>query len=456
MAVSAPAVESAIAFPRLPAKIGSFIRAVLTDDHALLDELSHGFGGPFHLLFPDQFAANVEAFRAELSERGVDHRVFYAKKANKAACWVERCAAAGIGVDVASLGELREALSHGVAGPNIGVTGPAKVDDLLRLAILHGCLTAIDSLDELDRFTELTRVYGRGRILLRCLPTCQPYSRFGLDEAELAEALVRCRNVMPRVKLEGFSFHLSGYAVQPRADLAAQLLRHCRTAQSFGLPATCVNIGGGFAVSYVSAQDWARFRETQSTTHFHAGRCFTEFYPYHAPIANAGMLGAILDATPAGETHSLGTLLRRDGVTLLLEPGRALLDQAGITVFRIQGVKSRDYGILTLDGTSLSLSEQWFNSEFLPDPVVISRNEQPSGAIPFAACIGGASCLETDMLTWRKILFPFRPQVGDLLVYLNTAGYQMDSNESPFHDLPLPPKVIIDRDGRWRLDRHRD
>ena len=60
------------------------------------------------------------------------------------------------------------------------------------------------------------------------------------------------------------------------------------------------------------------------------------------------------------------------------------------------------------------------------------------------------------MVTWRKVPFPARPRVGDLLVYPNTAGYQMDSNESPFHDLPLPPKVVLDRLGsrpRWRLDR---
>ena len=61
------------------------------------------------------------------------------------------------------------------------------------------------------------------------------------------------------------------------------------------------------------------------------------------------------------------------------------------------------------------------------------------------------------MVTWRKVRFPARPAPGDLLVYPNTAGYQMDSNESPFHDLPLPLKVVLDTAGgatRWRLDRH--
>ncbi|MCZ1004352.1 hypothetical protein O1M63_50905 [Streptomyces mirabilis] len=151
-------------------------------------------------------------------------------------------------------------------------------------------------------------------------------------------------------------------------------------------------------------------------------------------------------------------MLNDSGVVLLLEPGRALLDKAGASVFRIQGVKERDgYRLLTVDGTSLSLSEQWFNSEYLPEPHLLSLGTvAPVGTYP--AAVGAATCLESDMLTWRKIPFPRRPRAGDLLVYPNTAGYQMDSNESPFHDLPLPPKVVIDRTERprprWRLDRH--
>lgn len=110
-----------------------------------------------------------------------------------------------------------------------------------------------------------------------------------------------------------------------------------------------------------------------------------------------------------------------------------------------------------MDGTSLSLSEQWFNSEYLPDPVLLPQDPGAERGT-FPASVGAATCLESDLLTWRKIPFPVRPRTGDLLVYPNTAGYQMDSNESPFHDLPLPPKVVVDRTGparpRWRLDRH--
>ena len=47
------------------------------------------------------------------------------------------------------------------------------------------------------------------------------------------------------------------------------------------------------------------------------------------------------------------------------------------------------------------------------------------------------------MITWRKIEFDSKPERGDLLVYFNTAGYQMDSNESTFHKIPVLEKYII-------------
>ncbi|MFG2913158.1 Y4yA family PLP-dependent enzyme [Kitasatospora sp. NPDC048298] len=431
----------------------------LTDrihDSGLLQELAHGLGGAFHYLLPGRFDANLAAFRRALTEAGVEGRVYYAKKANKASVFMDRCAAAGGGADVASLGELRDALGQGVRGEDLVVTGPAKAVELLRVAVRQGALLAVDALDELDRLLTLGDERPV-RVLLRRYPPDQPRSRFGLDDAQVQEALERCAAAGDRVRMEGFSFHLSGYDVQPRADLAGELVELCLQARTLGLQADRISIGGGFPVDYVAADAWDTFLAEQEPGHYHGRKSFAaaDFYPYHSPVAGADALRAILAARPAGSAASLAERLRQAGVMLLLEPGRALLDRAGSSVFRIQGVKDRTgYGILTVDGTSLSLSEQWFDSEYLPEPVLLPQGDRENG--PYEACVGGASCLDSDLLTWRRIRFPARPRVGDLLVYPNTAGYQMDSNESPFHELPLPPKVVIDQDGdrpRWRLDR---
>ncbi|MFE3883049.1 Y4yA family PLP-dependent enzyme [Streptomyces lydicus] len=430
-------------------------------DSGVLHELSYAFGGPFHFLLPHRFDANLTAFRTTLADAGVEGRVYYAKKANKAAVWMERCAAHQAGVDVASAGELREALGHGVRGENIVVTGPAKNDELLRPAVLQGCLIAIDALDELDLLITLalTGAVRPARLLLRRLPPAQPHSRFGMDDAELTTALDRCVRAGDAVRMEGFSFHLSGYATQPRADLAGELVDWCLKARVLGLQADRISIGGGFAVDYSAAGHWRTFLAGQRPEHYHARKTFDsgDFYPYHSPVAGADALRAILDTVPQGGQDTLAARLKDTGTLLMMEPGRALLAGAGSSVFRIQGVKERDgYRIVTVDGTSLSLSEQWFNSEYLPDPQLVTPDGRTTGGETHPACVGGASCLESDMLTWRKVPFPALPRVGDLLVYPNTAGYQMDSNESPFHDLPLPPKVVMDRPGdrpRWRLDR---
>ncbi|MFE4212802.1 Y4yA family PLP-dependent enzyme [Streptomyces sp. NPDC056844] len=447
-------------WPCLPVRRDAATEAVVAS--GLLPELAHAFGGPFHFLLPEAFTDNLRAMRGALTEAGVNGFVYFAKKANKSAVFVERAAAHGGGVDVASTAELREALGHGVRGEHLVVTGPAKDRALLRLAVTHGALVAVDALDELDAVITIA-LAGRSRparVLLRVLPPTQPHSRFGMTDAEVTTALSRCVEAGEALRMEGFSFHLSGYALQPRADLAARLVERCLSARVRGLEAGRVSIGGGLPVSYTDADSWQAFLGAQKPAHYHAGKSFRsgDFYPYHSPASGAHALAALLETRPEDGGGTLARILTDAGVGLLVEPGRALLDQAGASVFTVQGVKDRDgYRLLTVDGTSLSLSEQWFNSEYLPDPLLIPlQPDTPAGVFP--ASVGAATCLESDMLTWRKIAFSRQPRAGDLLLYPNTAGYQMDSNESPFHDLPLPPKVVIDHTDRprprWRLDRH--
>ncbi|MGW4635393.1 alanine racemase [Nocardia sp. NPDC004415] len=427
--------------PPMPA-LPDAMQARLLADPVLLDDIAEAVGGPFHVLFPERVAVNVRAFHDAFAAARVDGFVYFGKKANKAAAVARACAEAGAGVDVASTGELVAALAQGVRGEELMITGPAKSDELLWLAARHRALIAIDALDELER----VRALGvAARILLRVLPDGSS-SRFGLDRAELATAIDR---IDAPITLSGFSFHLGGYDAVARAEQAAALVEHCLHARTCRHSAEMISIGGGFGVDYVDPASWTRFRNTLSDNWFHS-RPPGEYYPYHFPTPGAAMLTAIL------AHDELSTRLRRNGIRLAVEPGRALLDGAGSSVFRVQGVKTRTaqgepYDILTVDGTSLSMSEQWFDSEYLPDPVLWPA--RPGTRTP--TCVGAATCLESDLLSRRRIPLPRRARVGDLLVYPNTAGYQMDSNESPFHELRLPPKVLLRTDGdrlRWSLD----
>ncbi|WP_036570717.1 alanine racemase [Nocardia sp. BMG51109] len=423
-------------------------------DPGLLFDIHHAIGGPYHIVQPDQFAENLRSFQAVLAERGVRGQVYFGKKANKAGCWLPKVAALDGAVDVASAPELVHALAQGIRGRDIGVTGAAKSDELLWLAVRHGCLIAVDALDELERLAEHARTDGPARILLRVLPARAPDSRFGLSPADLEPALARCAGLRPHVEMAGFSFHLDGYAVRPRAELAWELVELVGKARAAGLSAQAISIGGGFACSYLAPGDWAAFTAGHTENWFHAGKRFGAFYPYAQEPVGAAMLDAVLTTEFDGAT--LAHHLRDNDIRLLLEPGRALLIDAGFTVFPVQGFKRNDaHGITTVAGLSMSVSEQWKGSEFLPDPILLPRHPLPD-AQPVASCVGGASCMEYDMLTWRKVPFPQPPAAGDLLLYPNTAGYQMDKNESEFHQMPLPPKIVLtDEDGRrrWRIDR---
>ncbi|WP_063791460.1 alanine racemase [Streptomyces torulosus] len=443
----------------LPSHTTEEVRALLEPPgSSLLHELGHGLGGPYHVLFPRRFDANAAAFRAAFASAGVDGRVYYAKKANKASVFVERAAVAGLGVDVASHGELREALAAGVRGTDLVITGPAKDDHLLRVSVLHGALIAVDALDELDRVLALARELGRtAQVLLRLLPPGQPHSRFGLDDTETATALGRCRS--EHVDMAGFSFHLSGYDIQERADLAARSVRLCAHARTLGLRADRVSVGGGFAVDYVGADDWRRFHESTRPEHFHRHKTFSGYYPYHSPVAGADALAALLASTPADETSSLADLVRQAGVTLLVEPGRALLDQCGLTLARVLDVRraGADSGDLLvrlgMNAGDVSLEEHGV----LVDPVLVPRPGAHADADegPVGVYLAGNLCLEADLITRRKVHLPRPPSVGDLLAFANTAGYAMDFHAHRAQRQPLARTVAVTRERdswRWRLD----
>lgn len=423
-------------------------------DVELLSQIHSATDGPFHIIHPESFGDNLAAFQRVLRERNVTGRVYFGKKANKAGAWLREVARLRGSVDVASLPEFAHALANGILGEAIGVTGAAKSNDLLWLACRHGATVAIDALDELERAIDIAAETAPLRILLRVLPPTGQNSRFGLNSNDLRMALERCAEARRHLIMDGFSFHLDGYAVEPRAELAAVLIDQCLEARQHGFPAAAISIGGGFACAYVEEEEWKAFKETIDPARFHAGKSFNHFYPYHQAPTGAAMLDAILQSPDAKGT--LASKLIAAEVQLYLEPGRALLDGAGFTVFPVQGFKcNAEHGIVTVAGLSMSLSEQWKSSEFLPTPVLVQRGAARRQE-PVRAAIGGSSCMEYDVLTWRKIAFPAAPRYGDLIIYPNTAGYQMDKNESEFHQLALPPKIVVTRQGErftWRMDQ---
>jgi len=445
------------------------IQGLLQSNKDKLQEWVNGLGSPLHLVFPDRFEHNIVKFKQVLEQHRLGYQLLFAKKANKAQCFARVCAEQGIGIDVASIGELELALAAGIRGEDIGVSGPHKSEALLKLAISQWTIIAIDSLDELNDVIALaasSNQPGPVRLLLRIRPQSQKKSRFGLSTAELDQALDMCTRHQQHIRLLGFSCHLSGYCTKQRGQAGHQLIDYLQQARQLGLDCDRINIGGGFAVSYLDDANWQASLDYEV---FHANKQFGGFYPYHNAVSGSDALHQVLQQENDNEL-SLSRRLRDLSVILMLEPGRALLDQAGISLFSVQGCKpvagTSDCFIATVSGMSFSLSEQWFNSEYLPSPLLISKDSHvvhsPEVADTdeqtpplYKVAVGGNTCLDDDMLSWRFISFEQYPQKQDLIAYVNTAGYQMDSNESAFHSTQPPRKVAVSQTGdviTWQLD----
>jgi diaminopimelate decarboxylase len=436
------------------------IETLMLKHKGKLQEWVNGLGSPLHLLFPDIFQQNIEKFKEVLNENKVDYQLLFAKKANKAQCFAQICAQQNIGIDVASISEFELALSAGIKGYDIGVSGPHKCDQLLSLAIMHNALIAIDSLNELTEINALVALITPvkiPRVLLRFSPKNQSKSRFGMAACEMERALTFCVEWQHKINLQGFSCHLSGYCTKQRGQVAHQLIDYIMQTRTLGLNCQNINIGGGFAVSYLASADW---QSSLNEEVFHADKQFSGFYPYHNQCAGDTALKEVLQQQNQHQ-QTLTQRLRDLSLCLMLEPGRALLDQAGISLFSVQGCKPvlgyEDRYIATVKGMSYSLSEQWFNSEFLPSPKLISKNVEvrETDKAVYKVAVAGNSCLDDDMLTWRFVPLPQYPNKQDIFAYINTAGYQMDSNESAFHSTKLPRKIAVclnKDDFRWQLE----
>lgn len=433
----------------MPSRLGPLLTRIVHQHADVLRRIVQVHGSPCHVVCPAALVHRANEMQRVFESTSVNGCIYYAMKANKSDAFLGAAAHAGLGADAASREEFIAALAAGMTGERIMVTGPHKGPVLHRLAIAHGATVAIDSIEELEAFTyESIRASfaTTGRIVLRYKPQREANSRFGMDAQEIQLALQHLTESESRVTLVGFSVHLSDYSPSTRGLAGAELIELCLQARGLGLRPRLIDLGGGWPVSYVNKDDWRRFGSKAGPEHFHGGRCFSGFYPYHNPEAGAAALRACLECRPGGG-KSLSELAQCHDLMVAIEPGRSLLDQAGASLFRIRNVRSTrsGYAIATVDGQSFCISEQWFGSEFLPDPILIS--EATRGNEPFAACVAGSSCLDADMLTWRKVHFEVKPAVGDLILYANTAGYQMDSNESEFHRTPIPKKVAL-----WECD----
>ncbi len=417
--------------------IDSRIKALLKQRQKLA-EWVHCFGSPLNLLFPQIALENGKRWRGALSSTYPDTDIRFGMKACKSDALTTAYAIAGLGMDVSSWQELMSAMQSLVPCKRISFTGPDKPIRDLTTCIAHEIPINIDSECELNRVVSLRAVVGtQARVVLRLLPANQPDSRFGLKAQDLLAAANQL--AVSGIPLEGLSFHLSGYDSHERVEAATEALSLMRKLLSRGIISNSLSIGGGFSLSYLPKAASVGDADEIPTWQ---GRSRPSNYPYHTEVSGERHAAHIVKEILSRDSNQ--SIVDELKLKLILEPGRALTDQCGGTLFRVIGTKQAQNGVnlVVLDGMSFSLAENWFGSDFLPLPLHIPQTAEPEQG-PAACVLVGRSCLECDVVRWRVVHFKSVPQPGDLIYLHNTAGYQMDMNESSFHRIELPQKLAV-------------
>jgi diaminopimelate decarboxylase len=376
-------------------------------------DLAAEFGTPAFVVAEGDIRARARAFVEGLRARHPSSEVLFASKAFPATAVYRLIAGEGLGVDVASGGELALALRAGVSPDRIHLHGNAKSSAEIGEALDAGIgYVVLDGWDDLHRVEHLAAERGVAQpVLIRVTPdvagethekvsTGQADSKFGFPLGEAAAAIARAGSSVS-LRLDGLHMHIGSqlFSVEPFREAVAAVapLGHFAV----------YNLGGGLGAAY-TADD--------------------------APPS----LDAYLDAK-VGAVHEF---VGRD-VHVLIEPGRALVANAGVTLYRVETVKRNVSTWVAVDGgMSDNLRPMLYGAIY--DARIASRAGVAGGE---PCTLAGKHCESGDVIVRRARLDD--PRVGDLVVTPATGayGHAMANN---YNGVPRPP-VIFCKDGDARV-----
>ena len=364
----------------------------------------------------DAYRAIDDAFAAH------PHRIHYALKANSTLAIVRLLRSIGSAVDANSGGEIDVALRAGCTPADIVFTGVGKTRTEIERAIAIG-VSAInaESAGELDRIASLAAAQGReARVALRVNPDIDAEShpnistglrinKFGVPLQD-ARSIYRERRDRPGLRFVGVHVHIGSQitSVEPLRRAARALTGLALELGEDGIALEHLDVGGGLGIDYE-----------------------------RRPIIG-----------PAEYASAVIAEVRRAGLPLLLEPGRAVVGRAAALVSRVVDTKrypdGRQFAVLDA-GMGELIRPALYGSHHRIVPV----HPRPS---PDAAWdIVGPICESSDVFARGRMLPAI--EVDDLMAILDVGAYGsvMASN---YNRHPLPPEVLVD-DGRWTLIRRR-
>ena len=136
-------------------------------------------------------------------------------------------------------------------------------------------------------------------------------------------------------------------------------------------------------------------------------------------------------------------ILQKEELTLMVEPGKSLLDQVGITIAEITDVKesSNEEIIICLNMNRSNLCSN--DMEMFMDPIIVSQKNEKNIAENIGVYFAGNLCLSTDMIQKHKTFLKMLPQIGDYAIFVNSAGYFMDFSECTSLQQNIAKKIAL-------------
>jgi diaminopimelate decarboxylase len=373
-----------------------------------LGEIAARFGTPCYVYSAAAMRDALAAFEAPLA--GSDHLVCYAVKANGNLAVLSLFARLGAGFDIVSGGELKRVLAAGGLASRTIFSGVGKSEAEMRMALAAGILCFnVESEPELERLDRVALSMGlRARVSLRVNPDIDakthPYistglkgNKFGIPHERILAAY-RGASRMANLEVTGIDCHIGSQITDaaPLGEAMDRVLALVDRLADEGIALAHIDIGGGIGI---------RYRD---------------------------------EAAPdiAGYCRSLRAKLGSRPMQLLLEPGRALVGNAGVlltTVEYLKRDKERHFAIVDASMSELirpALYQAWH--EIVPlaaSSVAVERYD-----------VVGPVCESSDVLGTERDL-AIAP--GDRLAILSAGAYAM-AMSSNYNARPRPCEVMVE------------
>jgi diaminopimelate decarboxylase len=348
----------------------------------------------------------------------VPHIVCFSVKANSNLALLSAFARQGSGFDIVSGGELFRALKAGADPKKIVFSGVGKKRDEIEYALNAGILMFnVESEDELVALDQIAGAMGkRAPISLRINPDVDPQThpyistgmkkaKFGIDIARSLETY-RKAVTLKNLEVVGVDCHIGSQltSVSPFVDALARVREYLDrvlvgSLKQQGAQIRYLDLGGGLGISYKD-----------------------ELPPHPEEYANAIVKG-----------------LEGLDLTLILEPGRVIVGNAGLLLTEVQYIKDTgEKKFVIVDGGMNDLIRPALYGSYQAIQPVVEKTKET-----IVADVVGPICESGDFFAKDREIF--RPERGDLLAVMSAGayGFTMASN---YNSHPKPPEVLVDGD----------